>query len=191
MLKELKKIKKEAEKKVKQNECQRDSDNRIIINMSVKDDDNFLSSFSQTADPVISSEVSEFIESSTQSFRPGELITLRIHSDCIDDNEKSIYEGAIKEHYMELYVKYKRELKRNCILALSFAVLGVLTLSFAMFYEYYMSNPVWTEVIDIAAWVFLWEAVDIFALRNRELKLGTLHCLSCMSMNIEYYPMTK
>ncbi len=191
MLKSFKEIKKAADEKVHANSYKRDEDNRIIINMSVKDDDNFLSSFSQSSDPDISSEVSDFIESSTHAISPKEMLTLRIYSDCIDDEEKVIYEGAIKEHYMERYIKYKRELKRNYVFALSFAFSGMLTLCFAVLYNYYMSNPVWSEVIDIAAWVLLWEAVDIIALRNRELQLGKLHCLSCMSMNIEYYGFNK
>lgn len=191
MLKSFKKIKKEADEKVKMASYKRDEENRVIINMAVNDDDNFLSSFSQSSDPDISSDVSDFIESSTHAISPNEMLTLRIYSDCIDNEEKVIYERAIKEHYMERYVKYKRELKRNYMIALSFALSGVLTLCFAVLYNYYMGNPIWAEVIDIAAWVLLWEAVDIIALRNRELQIGKLHCLSCMSMNIEYYGINK
>ena len=69
---------------------QRDDENRVIINMTVKDDSNFLSVFSQSDTPVINTEVAEFIENSTNSVLPKEQLTLRIHSDCIDDTEKAI-----------------------------------------------------------------------------------------------------
>ncbi len=45
---------------------QRDEQGRIIINMTVKDDSEFLSRFSERSTPVISSEVAEFLENSTQ-----------------------------------------------------------------------------------------------------------------------------
>lgn len=45
---------------------QRDSENRVIINMTVKDDSDFLSVFSFSDIPVISSEVAEFIENNTK-----------------------------------------------------------------------------------------------------------------------------
>ena len=76
----------------------RDNENRIVIDMTVKDDSDFLSVFSQSDTPVISSEVAEFIENSTDSILPKEQLTLRIHSDCIDDNEKVLYRESIKEY---------------------------------------------------------------------------------------------
>jgi len=64
---------------------ERDENGRIIVNMNVGDDSTFLSMFSVTAEPVISSEVAEFVEFSTRLLPPDADITLRIHSNCIDD----------------------------------------------------------------------------------------------------------
>ena len=146
---------------------QRDDENRVIVNMTVKDDSDFLSVFSQSDTPVISSEVAEFIENSTDSILPKEQLTLRIHSDCIDDNEKVLYRESIKEYYAEKRVAIARELKRNNIVSLLLTLTGVLILVLEMIFEYKLSSLIWSEVIDIAAWVFLWEAVDISAFGNR------------------------
>ena len=107
---------------------QRDDENRVIINMTVKDDSNFLSVFSQSDTPVINTEVAEFIENSTNSVLPKEQLTLRIHSDCIDDTEKAIYREAIKEYYREKRIADSRELNRNNIIALLLTVAGVAVL---------------------------------------------------------------
>lgn len=102
VVKQRKEIKREAKKQSSERKYLRDADGRVIINMTVKDDTDFLSVFSTGDTPVISSEVAEFLENSTQSIRPKEQLILKIHSDCIDDNEKKEYGRAIKEYYRAL-----------------------------------------------------------------------------------------
>ena len=60
---------------------------------------------------------------------------------------------------------------------------GILTLAIS----FQIENHIWAEVIDIAAWVFLWEAVDIGAFRNHELRANRLRYLSLIEMKIVYY----
>ena len=170
---------------------QRDEENRIVINMTVKDDSNFLSVFSQSDTPVISTEVADFIENSTNSILPKEQLTLRIHSDCIDDTEKEQYKESIKEYYSEKSIANARELKRNNIISLLLTLAGIFVLIVQLLFEYKLSSLIWAEVIDIVAWVFLWEAVDISAFGNRSLRLKNKRYLSYVSMKIEYVDITE
>ncbi|MBR4000492.1 MAG: hypothetical protein IKI93_19365, partial [Clostridia bacterium] len=50
----------------------------------------------------------------------------------------------------------------------------------------YVGMPVWTEVADIAAWVFVWESVDVFVFRNHEVRCEILRCLSGIDMKVEF-----
>lgn len=184
---QLKEIKREAKNQSSKRKYERDADGRVIIRMTVKDDTDFLSVFSAGDAPVISSEVAEFLEACTHSVLPKEPLTLKIHSDCIDDNEKEEYRQAIREHYTERYIANNRELKRNALIALLLALTGILILASAFLIEYRTGSAFWTEVVDIAAWVFLWEAVDISVFRSRELRIKRSRYLSFLSMNIEYY----
>lgn len=59
---------------------------------------------------------------------------------------------------------------------------GVLVLSLA----FQVENHIWSEGIDIAAWVLLWEAVDIWVFKNRELSIKAKRCLAFMDMKVEY-----
>lgn len=186
MKQQRKEIKREVKKQSSERKYKRDADGRVIIDMTVKDDTAFLSAFSTGDTPVISSEVAEFLENSTHSILPKEQLTLRIHSDCIDDNEKEEYRQAIKEYYTERYITNDRELKRNAVVVLLLALAGVITLALAFFIEHQTANLFWTEVVDIIAWVFLWEAVDISAFKNRGLRLKRFRHLAFMSMRIEY-----
>lgn len=170
---------------------QRDGEGRIVINMTVKDDSDFLSVFSQSDTPVIGSEVAEFIENSTSSILPKEQLTLRIHSGCIDDTEKELYREGIREYYSEKSIANARELRRNNVVSLLLLIAGVLVLALQLVLEYRFDSVIWAEVIDIAAWVFLWEAADIRFFGNRSLQLKNRRYRSYLSMKIEYVDIAK
>ena len=172
-----------ADEKAARYKYERDNEGSIIINMKVDDDSDFLSVFSSSKTPVISSEVADFIEHNTCSAPSGERFVLRIYSNCIDDEEKEIYRSAIKEYYTERYLASKKELRRNRLIALMLTFAGIVTLSLAFMTD----NVIWSEVIDIGAWVFLWEAVDVSFFRNRSLRHDKMRCLSRMIMKVEYY----
>ena len=182
----MKNPKKELCPNITEKQYPRDSEGRIIVNMNVKDDTDFLSVFSANDTPVISSEVAEFIENTTHSIRPDEQLSLHIKSDCIDKTEQKIYSTAIKEYYTERYRANERELKIHNLIALLLAFFGVLVLAFAIFLDYRVGSVIWAEVVDIVAWVFLWEAVDIKFFKTRELKLRRKHYAAFLDMKIQY-----
>ena len=181
--------KKEIDRKLSERSCERDADGNAIVNMTVKDDSDFLSVFSSGQTPVISTEVADFIENNTHTIRSNEELTLRIYGNCIDEQEKVTYGSAIKEYYAEKYLANEKELKRNSFIVLILMWAGILVLAAAIFLEYRRDSIIWSEVIDIMAWVFLWEAVDIAVFENRSLRLKRLRYMSYMSMKIEYYPL--
>ena len=185
--KELKQIRKSVDRSLSERKLQRDEEKRAVINMTVKNDDGFLSEYSEDRTPMISEDVSTFIENSVSGLVPSESLTLRIHSDCIDDEEKAEYKNAIKEYYTKRYVSDKRELGRNTLIALLLAAAGIIALFAAIIVEIQTDSPIWTEVVDIIAWVLIWEAVDIMVFRNRELRVNCLRYLAFISMKVEYY----
>lgn len=173
-------------KNLKTKKFKRDDDGRIVVNMTVENDDNFLSPFCENSIPVINTDVAEFIDSSVRPINPKESLTLCIRSNCIDHNEMRIYNEAIKEHYVEKYMHLKREIRYNVIMAAALAIIGILVLCFALYLDYCYDMVMWAEVIDIVAWVFLWESVDIVVLRNRDLMVDRKRCLKCIDMKIIY-----
>jgi uncharacterized protein (TIGR04206 family) len=159
--------------------------------MMVKDDSDFLSVFSESQTPVISFSVADFLENTTRSLSSKEQITLRVKSDCVDKEEREIYPKAIKEYYAEKYVANEKELVRYKITAMILAILGVLTLAVAIFISEKFGSPLWSEVIDIVAWVLLWEAVDIMAFRSRNQRLLRWRYLAFIDMKVEFYNTDK
>ncbi len=169
----------------------RDIDGRAIINLHVNDDSSFLSTYSEEDKPIISEEVATFLENSSQAIPHKESLTLKINSNCIDEQEQQIYKNAIKNYYTNHLVSTKRELEKSFFIALILAVIGIIILTIAQIVGYHFESIIWAEVIDIAAWVFLWEAVDIFVFRTRTLQLNKKRYSAFIDMKIEYFSITN
>ncbi len=168
-------------------DLQHDESGNAIINMTVNDDSDFLFAFSECGSPVISDDVAAFIESRAEALHPRESITLRIHSDCIDQEKKIVYERAVRDFYVERHIANTRNLRRNVVVASVLAVVGVFVLALSLFLGTLQEGILWSEVIDIVAWVLLWEAVDISLLQSYAMRVRRLRYLSYIHMNIEYY----
>lgn len=142
------------------------------IEINIRDDSNFLSPFSGGDDAVISDELAGFIEKRVDIVYPKEELSLNIRSSCIDDNEKTLYTKAFNKYFEEKSVSAKRELRRNNFIALLFLAVGVLVIALSIFINYNFESEIWAEVLDIVAWVLVWECVDILLFKNRELRLN-------------------
>ncbi len=173
------------------NEYNYAEDGSLILNMVVKDDSNFLSVFSIGNTPIISDDVSSFLENSTQSIPHKQSLTLKVHSDCIDDEEKVLYKRGIKKYYAERAVATEKELKRNIWIAVILAITGLAVLCIARAVEFFFDSIIWAEAIDIAAWVFLWECVDILVFKIRSLRLNRHRYYAFCNMRIEYLSLQK
>ena len=154
--------------------------------MTVMDDTDFLSPFSVSKDPVISSDVAEFLENSADSIPPNEQLTLKIYGDCVDENERNIYGKAIKKYYSEKFDYNERELKKNKIIAWALGLVGIVALALIVVFETFL-NSIWAEVVDIFAWVMLWESVDVSVFKMREKRLNKLRYKAFINMKIEFY----
>ena len=179
-------IRRKLKEEIKKRIYRRDSEGRIIIPLIVSDDADFLSVFSENSTPMISSDVSDYISEQTAYLLPNEDIHLQIRSSCISVEEQQLYRTAIREHYLTQYIRNRREWFRNTVLSAVLAAAGILLLVLTVLLDEYVGMPVWTEVADIAAWMFVWESVDVFVFRNHEVRWEILRCLSGIDMKVEF-----
>lgn len=163
---------------------ERDENDRVIINMRINNDDDFLSNFSSTKTSIINSDVAEFIENSCRAVLPKEQLLLRIECNNLDNNTQDKYTQAIKEYYKERFRENEREFKFLNFAFFILAITGILILTFSIFINYKFDSVIWSEVIDIVAWVFLWEAVDIKFFKMRQMRLQRKRYLSFINMKV-------
>lgn len=164
-----------------------DDDGRVIIDITVNDDSNFLSPYSYSENNDISTEVASFIDQSILSIKKGQKIHFVIHSDSIDDNEKIIYKKAIHNHYKDCYINSYIERKRLTKISIIMLLIGMFALGLMIYFNVsHIISEVFSEVIDIFAWVFIWEAVDIFFFQVTTIKYKQLRYYEIANSIIKY-----
>lgn len=156
------------------------------ISLTVYDDSSFLSPYSSDNEEIISDEVAGFLENSAKQIKPTSSLKINIKSKTIAENEKPVYLRAIKNYYENESTEIKRNLKFNLIatlilFAISVVVLLVLFLVVAKF-----NIQVLTEIVTIMAWVFLWEAVDLFFIRRPLLRRELHRCENLKNSEIVF-----
>ena len=165
----------------------RDADGRAVVSMTVSNDDNFLSTLSGLDGAVISGEIAEYLENSTADLKASEALTLRIYSNCIDKDEETIYPEAIRKYYKKKHVGVNRSLSRNFMISTYLAILGIFTLLAAIFIEMNYASVLWAEVVDIVAWVLLWETTDVMLFRSHELRMQKKRYSAFADIKVEFY----
>lgn len=190
MLKSFREIRKEIYNKKNLIPHEHDNDGRVIVDLRVANDDCFLSPYSTENHSVISSEVSDFIEHSLSSVKNEERIHLRIHSDCITDEEKREYTDAIHSYYSDCFKNSALEKRKLRGIAIIMAIIATAALFFNIWLEVSgRSREVFYEIVDIFAWVFMWEAVDIAFFQCSLLRFKQRRYLSLADCVIEYLPL--
>ena len=165
-----------------------DEGGRAVLSMTVRSDESFLSPFSSGHAPVISSELADFIEKKAAPLAPAAPLSLYIYSDCVEKEEAPVYETAVREYFSQRHREATRTLGRNHLVAAILALFGVLALAVTVLLELYVQAPIWTEVVDIVAWVLLWESVDVSLFRNYSLRIEKKRARALSLMPIRFFP---
>lgn len=189
MIRSIKELKRLVDARAHADDVERDEEGRAIIELTVLRDEDFLSDFSDGTRPVISGEVAQFLEESAMRFLPKESVCLKIYSDCIDKEEERIYSEALKEYYVRHYRRNFSDLRRNALFAAVMAAVGLIGIAAALAITFWGRMPVLAEAVDIFAWVFLWEAVDLFFLQRSVLRAERNRYLRFFEAKIVFLPL--
>jgi hypothetical protein len=182
-IKEIKRLSKECDK-VPAPEY--DSEGARIIKLSVSDDSNFISPLSCEDRPMISSETASFLELNAKHVKVNEKIRFIIKSDVIDDSEKELYPKAIDNYYSAKIRDTKLELKRNAVISFIMLLIGIVVFASIIILNAVNAQALILSVIDVIAWVFIWEAVDLWAFKRSELRNTQLLNLKLLTAKIEF-----
>lgn len=192
MIRSLKEIRKELKNRRQGKERLRDEDGRVIVDFCVHSDDDFLSPYSLHTSAELATDVAAFIERSLETVPVKEQVRLRVHSNVITEEEQKTYKAAISGYYEERFESVRREKRRLIFIATLMALIGIVALSVMIGLEVAgRHTAVLLEVIDIFAWVFLWEAVDLFCFECTALRIKSWRYLALSSCVVEYLPLTK
>ena len=168
-------------------QMQYDSQGRAILTMRVRDDGDFLSPYSVSQEETISTDVAEFLTESAMAVHPRTPMTLHIHSQCIDEKEQDVYRRAIRSYFTLQAIEHQRTMRRNAVQSAVMAAVGVVSLAGMVWAERMGVSGIWIECMDIFAWVFVWEAVDLFFIERGMLRLKQKRLDAFMDMTVQYF----
>lgn len=166
-LKKMKQMRADAEATVQHSY---DGEGREIIDMRVSCDDDFLSPYSVGDKPYISGGLAEFLDEAVKPLEVKRGLHIKIKGETIDETEKPVYREALKNYYRGRIAEVNAKLRRNLIASIVMLLIAVVILSVYVTMEVLGYNYVVLELVDIVAWVFMWEAVDQFVFERNLLK---------------------
>lgn len=162
-----------------------DENGKSVIRMSVSDDGGFLSPYSDSAESVISSDVAAYLDNAAEGLDLKRPVHIIMSGATIDEDEKKIYPTAIRKYYRGRIADTGARLTKNLISSIVMAIIGAAILAACVFLHINDVSVV-AELVDIVAWVFAWEAVDLLFLERPLLRREQLYNCRLYEAEITY-----
>lgn len=139
-----------------------------IINIKVDNKEQVISKFSYDENDKLNKELSEFILDKSKIMLLNKDIKLNFYSSSPID--KTEIQTTLHNHFREEYLEVRHELKRSNIFTIAMIILGVISLTMLILAHKFFDNFYTSTLLEIASWVFMWEAVDSLFLQRPRLK---------------------
>lgn len=138
------------------------------INVKVKHEEEIYSGYNYDRNEVLNPALSDFLVEKAESLHKRSKLRIKIFFDfSLEEHELF---SAIKNKFKGEFESYERKLKQTAIFSLVVLILGILFLGIFVLEEMFFHNVVLSIILEIASWVFIWEAVDSFFLERMTLK---------------------
>jgi hypothetical protein len=112
---------------------------------------------------LLNNNIYDFIEDTYAFAKPGIDLSVSFKFPAtMSEQEKSKIKQLYHSHYAIKYKALKQDMRKERIIAWIFMFIGVVLLSLDIAFKVQEPDSVATEVLDIFAWVFIWQAGDMF-----------------------------
>lgn len=174
------------EKKLIGGEVRQDEKGRALIEIEIKDKSEVLSPFYAQNKETINNEFANFLDNFTKSFPPSQGLHLSINCPEVKPEDEEVFSRAVKNYYLNSTIEAERKISNNTKLLLVMILLSIISLTALFLVHYFDVFWLIEEVFDIIAWVFVWEAVDIFAFQRSLLRYEKQRNLSLYNSFISF-----
>ena len=147
--------------------CPKVVEDNATISININDSSDIISPYAENNKPVISGEFANFLENSVKDIPVNKSLKIEISSNNCDLQATST---AITNYYYNEFTDSQRKLKHNFIASILLFIVGLIALSTTIILTTLDTPLIISGAVDILAWVFLWEAFDLFFLRRVELR---------------------
>lgn len=188
MLDSFKKLRKINHSKLSDDEWyDTDSNGRGVIDVGAENYDDVFSYYDLEGENVLDKEFNEFLEAKADAIPLKKELALHFHVKNANETKREELDRAIKSHYKRELRALNRQKQRNTKGVLYMLMVFLFFLGIYIPLVLFDVHFIVQYVVDITAWVFLWEAVDKFFLRGREIKHNMLKIYRFIRADISVY----
>lgn len=140
---------------------------KAIIDLCINDADDFYSPYCSKNYKLLKPEVEEYIASYTTNVPIVDDYEFIIRSkEELSAVDKERITKTIKRTYAEKIADVNVELKKNLLQSIIFMFVGLVFMVMYLVLLKFDVDVVYTYILDLVAWVFLWESVDVFFMKR-------------------------
>ena len=161
-----------------------DEEDRAIINVGAENYDDIFSPYCFKGGDTLSSSLVDYLAQKSGAVPLDYDLTIRFHVKGASEEKRKEIQAAVKENYQSDVHAIERRMKRTTSFSLIFLFIGILVTTIYLFFVE-MAPKATTYVVDILAWLFIWEGIDAFFLDRRLLQLDRLKALRLGTAKIE------
>ena len=158
------------------------SDDKKSVNIKVENKEQIISNYSYDENDKLNPDLSDYIISKTKNIHLSQDLILNFYTN--EQVYKKEIQSTITNHFEEENYNVKKELKKSNITVVVLLLLGVVTLAMLVGFYNWFSNFYLEMVLEIAAWVFIWEAIDIFAFKRSKLRVKKMQMQKILSAEV-------
>lgn len=141
-------------------------DGKAIIEVSLPSQQDFYSPYSVKGDDTLHPELDNYILEAERNIKLNKKLKINIYTDKDETTSHQQIKKAFRMHYASKLATAESQLRKDLFISLIFLVTGILFLGLylvSIFHDWHLAV---SSILDIVAWVFLWEFVDKFAIQN-------------------------
>lgn len=161
-----------------------DEDGRGIVNIGAENYDDIFSPYCYKGGDTLSFEMVEYLMEKQEIIPLDYDLTLRFNiKDASEDKRKEI-QMAVKKNFENDIHAVDQRLQRISSLSFWFCVIGAILTAIYLVATKFFPTEI-TYLMDIMAWVFVWEGVSTYFLDRREMRINKIKSLRLAAAKIE------
>ena len=159
-----------VKERIEKEEFELDEDGRVVVRINITDAEELLSVYNDHGKQIISHSTAQFINNVTKPIPNKQDIHLKISCDSYTKDKEDVYKSAITNYYVNEFAHWMINLRTTMVIALILLAISVVGFT-ALHLLGECLHPVVYTILDIASWVFAWEAVDQMFIQRHFLKV--------------------
>lgn len=160
-----------------------DSKHNVVISIKAETEDKIFSEYNYDSYEKLNNELDSFIVEKMTFVPTKKDVRLKIYTN--PDVKSKDVELAIRNNYKKKYIETKQELLRNAIFSGIVFCIGLLCFTLLFLMHAFFYNVYVESVMEVATWVFTWEALASFCISRPRLKRKRLTYLKLYSADIK------